>query len=238
MFTSKGKAQGISEEWKDFRKFFNDVNKAYEKGKVLRRKDTSKPFSVNNFMWVTKEEYNLSYIHKNSVRLFYEGELLTLKEISIKYNVGYSALRNRYQKRKEGTSIKEIIFGKQSKRNGKPPKNATINNIRLKVSKMISSYRCKDRKSSLELCDIDIDWMIENIISKPCIYCGDTNNVGCDRIDNNKGHLKENVVPCCVDCNVARSNHFSFEEMKILGQTIKQIKEARKAKDDIYISIK
>lgn len=92
MFTSKGKAQGISEEWKDFRKFFNDVNKAYEKGKVLRRKDTSKPFSVNNFMWVTKEEYNLSYIHKNSVRLFYEGELLTLKEISIKYNVGYSAL--------------------------------------------------------------------------------------------------------------------------------------------------
>ena len=103
---------------------------------------------------------------------------------------------------------------------------------------MISSYRCKDRKSSLELCDIDIDWMIENIISKPCIYCGDTNNVGCDRIDNNKGHLKENVVPCCVDCNVARSNHFSFEEMKILGQTIKQIKEARKAKDDIYISIK
>ena len=27
---------------------------------------------------------------------------------------------------------------------------------------------------------------------------------GLDRIDNTKGHLKINVVPCCIDCNIAK----------------------------------
>ncbi len=59
-------------------------------------------------------------------------------------------------------------------------------------------------------------------------YCGDTNRIGLDRIDNSKGHTKDNTVPCCYECNCARNNNFSFEEMKILGKTIKQIKESRK----------
>ena len=48
-----------------------------------------------------------------------------------------------------------------------------------------------------------------------------------DRIDNNKGHEINNVVPCCYECNVARGNNFSFEEMKLLGKTIKLIKLKR-----------
>ena len=58
--------------------------------------------------------------------------------------------------------------------------------------------------------------------------CGDTNRIGLDRIDNSKGHTKDNTVPCCYECNCARNNNFSFEGMKILGKTIKQIKESRK----------
>lgn len=37
----------------------------------------------------------------------------------------------------------------------------------------------------------------------------------------------ENVVPCCYVCNCARNNNFSFDEMKILGKTIKKIMEDR-----------
>ena len=77
------------------------------------------------------------------------------------------------------------------------------------------------------ICDIDIDWMINNIITQHCVYCGDDKRVGCDRIDNNKGHTKDNVVPCCYDCNCARNNNFSFEEMKIIGKTIRKVKESR-----------
>lgn len=50
------------------------------------------------------------------------------------------------------------------------------------------------------------------------------------RIDNSKGHTKDNVVPACYECNCARNSNFTFEEMKALGQTIKQIKEQRKQK--------
>ena len=69
--------------------------------------------------------------------------------------------------------------------------------------------------------------MISNITTKPCFYCGDTNRVGCDRIDNSKGHTKDNVVPCCYDCNCARNDNFSHEEMIMLGKTISEIKSKR-----------
>lgn len=54
--------------------------------------------------------------------------------------------------------------------------------------------------------------------------------IGCDRIDNSKGHTKDNVVPCCVECDKARSDYFSFEEMKKLGGTIREIKSRRLSK--------
>ena len=96
---------------------------------------------------------------------------------------------------------------------------------------MISSYKAHDRKKGLDICDIDINWMITNILSQRCVYCGDHYRIGCDRIDNNRGHIKSNVVPCCVECNAIRNNFFSYEEMKILGKTIREIKKCRQSKN-------
>jgi hypothetical protein len=70
--------------------------------------------------------------------------------------------------------------------------------------------------------------MKENITSKSCIYCGDTEDLGCDRIDNSKGHTMNNIVPSCKICNYARHNHFTVDEMYILGASIRQIKLNRK----------
>ena len=77
----------------------------------------------------------------------------------------------------------------------------------------------------------DKDTVFENILTKPCVYCGDTYRVGCDRIDNSKGHTKDNVVPCCIECNTARNNYFTYEEMKRLGRTIAEIKKERRTKN-------
>ena len=60
-----------------------------------------------------------------------------------------------------------------------------------------------------------------------CVYCGGTENLGLDRIDNNKGHTKENVLPCCRPCNTMRGDNFTVVEMKKIGKVIKMIKESR-----------
>jgi hypothetical protein len=73
--------------------------------------------------------------------------------------------------------------------------------------------------------DLDILY-IENIKKQPCFYCTYP-STGADRIDNSLGHLKSNCVPCCKECNIARNDLFTIDEMIILGKAIKKIKDKR-----------
>lgn len=91
---------------------------------------------------------------------------------------------------------------------------------------LICTYSIIDKKKNLT-CDLTVEWMKENITSKPCTYCGDTETIGCDRIDNTKGHTQDNCIPCCPECNLTRGNRFSIAEMIKIGMTIKQIKQDR-----------
>ena len=92
---------------------------------------------------------------------------------------------------------------------------------------LISSYKRIDKKKGL-VCDLTVEWMKENITNKLCTYCKLPGDMGCDRVDNNKGHTKDNCVPCHGECNKARGDYFSFTEMLRLGDTIRQIKMDRK----------
>lgn len=228
MFSQKGKNAGVCDSWRSFKQFYADVRPLYERGMVLRRKDFNSIWSADNFIWCTTEQ--AANMQRNVVYLEYKGDLLTLKQLAERYNQSYAAIRNRYFKREQRKyTLDEIVLGRRKNRGSKTPKDyrCTGVNIRAKASKMISSYKVKDYKNGVDICNIDIDWMIENILKQKCIYCGDDKNIGCDRIDNNQGHTKNNVVPCCVVCNTARNNNFSFEEMKILGLTIAEIKKNR-----------
>jgi hypothetical protein len=76
--------------------------------------------------------------------------------------------------------------------------------------------------------DLTEEWVKENIAFKPCTYCGGTDTLcGPDRIDNDKGHTMDNVIPACRTCNVVRNNLFDVEEMKLIGVVIAQIKASR-----------
>jgi len=91
----------------------------------------------------------------------------------------------------------------------------------------LASLRYRDKKTYTEVCDVTLEELFE-IIKKPCTYCGDTEDQkGLDRVDNDRGHVKDNVVSCCYLCNTARMASFTFEEMKILGKAIKQIRQQR-----------
>lgn len=91
----------------------------------------------------------------------------------------------------------------------------------------INSYRAMDKKKGY-LFDLTVDWYKENIEDKPCHYCGVIGEIGCDRIDNKQGHTKLNVVPCCKLCNITRMDNFTYDEMILLGNTIRSIRHHRK----------
>jgi hypothetical protein len=69
------------------------------------------------------------------------------------------------------------------------------------------------------------------LISQPCFYCEFPNNVetkiGLDKLDPKRGYELDNVVSCCIECNIVRGDRFSVEEMKRLGEVIKLIKTER-----------
>lgn len=75
----------------------------------------------------------------------------------------------------------------------------------------------------IDACDLSTAEVAE-LIKQPCTYCGTTEeNRGLDRVDNDKPHVKGNVVPCCAPCNFARGDRFSMEEMSRIGAVIRDI---------------
>ena len=225
-FTEKGKRAGCCEAWKNYRTFFADTARFYFEGAVLRRKDACKPWGPDNFMFVTMEQAAAAL---QKIFLEYDGKTLSLQQWARELNLPFMGIKLRYYRYKDKSDPEIILFGKRKKRGEKKPKDIHDPkvNIRAKASKMISAYRIKDRKMGYTPSDMTIEWLIDNILTKPCHYCGDTKRVGCDRIDNNKGHSKDNVVPCCIECNTARNNYFTYEEMRRIGKTIAEVKKDR-----------
>lgn len=67
------------------------------------------------------------------------------------------------------------------------------------------------------------------IIANKCHYCdcdiSQERGSGLDRLDNDKGYTKENVVPCCGVCNNSRNENFTPEEWKIGIQAILEFRK-------------
>ena len=224
VYTAKGKSIGFPESWTLFKNFENDMKDGWSKGKVLVRLDTSKPYSKENCKWADKGDESLSKLTK----LTYKGITKTLAEWCVEYNLNYNGVRQRFFKGKN-YSTEQILFGKRMAKCGTITSALDLTSeqaLRNKVSKMLSAYRCTDKKKGL-MCDITFDQMLDIVKTKKCAYCGCTDNIGLDRIDNSKGHTIDNVVPCCYMCNVVRNNLFSHEEMLKIGKFLRKIIEER-----------
>lgn len=73
----------------------------------------------------------------------------------------------------------------------------------------VSRYRQRAEKLNLrwELSYEDV----KRLISNPCRYCGDTEHISIDRLDNEIGYTVDNTVSCCDLCNLFKSR-FSASE--------------------------
>lgn len=77
------------------------------------------------------------------------------------------------------------------------------NNPLLRARYLIDNYNYSDSLYKRGEGDLTPEWVVENILSKPCAHCGKEGwkIIGCNRLDNTKPHSKDNVEPCCVECN-------------------------------------
>lgn len=218
VYTAKGKDIGFPEGWKSYEQFLQDVQGEWAVGMVVCRHDKKLPHGPDNSFWAVKGFENSGRL----VRLEYAGEEKTLMEWCHELGLNYQGVRQRYFKCK-GCSAKEILFGKERKTRSKRERSEAF-----RTARMFGAYRLKDRKRGVAN-DLTLEFFRE-LIKSGCIYCGDLNNVGLDRVDNTKGHEQSNVVPCCYDCNCARMDNFSFEEMLVIGKAIREVKRARNEK--------
>lgn len=89
-----------------------------------------------------------------------------------------------------------------------------------RASNLISAYNQTDKKYNLGKGDLTAKWIVDNIFTQPCKYCGKTGwkIIGCNRLDNSKPHTMDNVEPCCAECNkkLPRIKGLKKNRMKLL----------------------
>lgn len=77
-----------------------------------------------------------------------------------------------------------------------------------------------------------LEWNISEsdyfeLISKRCHYrnhpLGISNGVCLDRVDNSKGYVIGNVVPCCGNCNRIKCHLLTYQEMVAIGKLLDQM---------------
>lgn len=87
---------------------------------------------------------------------------------------------------------------------------------------LLHDCKSSDKKKGLT-CDLDLEFIVE-LISKGCSYCQEKEILmSLDRIDNSVGHIKSNVISCCVRCNYLRGN-MPYDAWLVV---VKGVKEAR-----------
>lgn len=68
---------------------------------------------------------------------------------------------------------------------------------------LANGYKQSDIIKNRGECTITPEWIMENIFTQSCYYCGETDwrKLGCDRKDNSLPHTPDNVVCSCWKCN-------------------------------------
>jgi len=86
-------------------------------------------------------------------------------------------------------------------------------------------YWMLDKQKNFDLPDYSVWDLVKRLKNGRCHYCGDTMDLGLDRIDNNKGHVLENTVISCEICNMTRGDRFSVKQMRKIGVIISSFKK-------------
>lgn len=107
-----------------------------------------------------------------------------------------------------------------------------------RATMLLCAYNREDKKYGRGKGDLTAQWIVENIFSKPC-KCGKSGwqIIGCNRIDNSKPHTKDNVEPCCGECNVKLNDKHGGKRVdqidEVTGEIIYQWQHAQEAATEL-----
>jgi hypothetical protein len=94
--------------------------------------------------------------------------------------------------------------------------------IWVKCNKNTPEFRFSVLKSKCSYYKYDLDLTIDDCVAlwaKGCFYCKKdvsmVSGIALDRINNERGYTKDNVLPCCGICNLIRGDNLTVNEMEI-----------------------
>jgi len=70
------------------------------------------------------------------------------------------------------------------------------------------------------------------IIAQRCTYCSSEGNTGVDRVRNKEAYSRENSVPCCGQCNMAKRNsslRAFVQKARSIAKTLRSVGELERS---------
>ena len=133
-----------------------------------------------------------------------------------------------------GCLMRELTCKRNLNRRGVPnkPQNYAA------FKKILGFYKSNAKLKGLEFSLTEDEFM--DIITKPCFYCekpplklSSTNTGrllynGIDRIDNSRGYVLGNVLPCCTRDNKMRNVFLTVEETKVVVTALENFRREKK----------
>lgn len=94
-------------------------------------------------------------------------------------------------------------------------------NERQRRFSLCRAYKRADSLKGMETSPRD---KLFGIMNMACLYCGSKYRIGLDRIDNTKGHTRENCRPACGNCNLVLID-MPFEMKMLLAPGLRKARE-------------
>ena len=159
-----------------------------------RRKDIQKRYREKNADKII--EYASDPKNREKAKLRAKKWYESHKEYAIKRSSDYINSNPEVKKRSQSNyrkNHKEKIRVYNNSMNGRA--------VRQAIAYKRSDHKCNRGEST-----ITYDYILNNIYTQPCFYCGETDwtKLGCDRIDNTLPHTPDNCVCSCYKCNTKR----------------------------------
>lgn len=188
-FNANTTRKGGSQSWcktctTEYNRKWYEANK--EKHRKYVREHDKRSRKIHSCKECNKSEPEVEFAIKKTGNRYYRRFLCRICEV--KYRKKYPHKTRNSPPRKEEKALREA-FRRASKEN--------------RAKYILKDSRTSDKKYKREN-DLDVEY-IKLQLEFDCSYCGRSDQkMTLDRIDNLLGHVKSNLIPCCIDCNYFR----------------------------------